>query len=238
MTMNKRSKLSGASGLASAGLLALALQSAACSGEPFTVVPIEQTYQGLTYGELEAQWWKWGYESPKSSNPLTDSTGANCQSGQKGPVFLLAGYLSSSENGLSAVTRTCAIPAEQALFFPLLNGIMASPASMPKPEAELRQSLKQSLAAVRNLAAEVDGLAIPNLESLRAPSAVFSLTLPADNIFDLAAGTSFSPAVSDGYHVLLKPLGAGPHDVHFHGEVEIPNKPNFVVDVTYHLSVQ
>lgn len=55
--MSKLSKLSGASGLAFAGLLALALQSAACSGEPFTVVPIEQTYQGLSYGALDAQWW-------------------------------------------------------------------------------------------------------------------------------------------------------------------------------------
>lgn len=73
---------------------------------------------------------------------------------------------------------------------------------------------------VRNLAVEVDGLPIANpanLESLRAPSAVFSLTLPADNIFDLTAGTRFSPAVSDGYPGLLKPLGAGPHDVRFHG---------------------
>jgi len=42
------------------------------------------------------------------------------------------------------------------------------------------------------------------------------------------------PAVNDGYYVMLVPLAAGKHMVHFHGEVP---SFDFSLDVTYHLTV-
>ena len=67
---------------------------------------------------------------------------------------------------------------------------------------------------------------------------VFGVALPKDNLFDFlgfpCAQGIYSPAVDDGYYVLLKKLDAGSHIVHIHAE--IPSS-DFVTDVTYHLTV-
>ena len=67
---------------------------------------------------------------------------------------------------------------------------------------------------------------------------VFGVALPKDNLFDFSgfpcAQGIYSPAVDDGYYVLLKKLDAGSHIVHIHAE--IPSS-DFVTDVTYNLTV-
>jgi hypothetical protein len=67
---------------------------------------------------------------------------------------------------------------------------------------------------------------------------VFTVTLPAGNLFDLPAGTVVSPTVDAGYYVTLAPLRPGAHTIHIGGAVESATPPgDFSVDVTYDITV-
>ena len=90
-----------------------------------------------------------------------------------------------------------------------------------------------------NLSVAVDGIAIKNLRRVR--SHVFSVALPEDNVFDSPCagfggvpGGIYSPAVDDGFYVLLNPLRVGRHTLHFHAD---NSSQGFAQDVTYDLSV-
>jgi hypothetical protein len=83
---------------------------------------------GLTYGEWGAAWWQWLLPIPPCSTgpvdpdhptecagtpaPTLDTTGAECDAGQSGPVWFLAG---TSYNTLQfgAATRSCTVPPRQ-----------------------------------------------------------------------------------------------------------------------------
>ena len=89
-----------------------------------------------------------------------------------------------------------------------------------------------------NLFCEVDGVQLQNLDAYRAHSGLFTWgPLPADNIFtafgvSAPQGTT-SPAVQDGFYILLAPLSAGAHTIRFGGNFD----GFFGEDVTYHLTV-
>jgi len=84
------------------------------------------------------------------------------------------------------------------------------------------------------LEASVDGVKLKNLSDNRVQSPVFSLSLPADAVFGLPSGTSL-PEVSDGYWLMLAPLSAGKHTIHFKG---VDNSGVYTVEVTYKLTVK
>jgi hypothetical protein len=48
------------------------------------IAPINARVLGKTYSEWSALWWQWALEQAASANPLLDTTGANCMSGQAG----------------------------------------------------------------------------------------------------------------------------------------------------------
>jgi hypothetical protein len=58
------------------------------------------------------------------------------------------------------------------------------------------------------------------------------VTMPDGNVFGIAAGT-YGPMVTDGYYLMLTPLPAGEHTIHFTAGLgdAVP------MDVTYHLTV-
>jgi hypothetical protein len=65
----------------------------------------------LTYAEWTARWWQWLLSIPEDRNPAADQTGENCDEGQSGPVWFLAGTF----GGLNE--RVCTIPAGKSLLF-------------------------------------------------------------------------------------------------------------------------
>jgi hypothetical protein len=65
-----------------------------------------------TQGEWSARWWQWAL----TSNGPVDLTGANCQAGQSGLVFFLAGATTTQP-----VTRSCTVSRDKILFFPILT---------------------------------------------------------------------------------------------------------------------
>src|SRR5260370_7509311 len=68
------------------------------------IFPPEAHPFGQSYADWSARWWEWLISIPAATNPLLDSTGANCAVGQHGPAWFLA----ASPAG--PVTPTCPIP--------------------------------------------------------------------------------------------------------------------------------
>jgi hypothetical protein len=98
-----------------------------------------------------------------------------------------------------------------------------------------------------NLSFMIDGQPVQNIEHYRAQSALFTWgPLPSNNIFgdpvNFPAGLT-SPSVADGYYVLLNPLPAGPHTLHFTGGIVTsvangdPSDFESELDITYNLTV-
>jgi len=59
------------------------------------------------------------------------------------------------------------------------------------------------------------------------------MTFPENNIWGIPAGT-YGPTVDDGVYLMLAPLSAGAHTIHF--TVAAPDG-TFSLDVTYNLTV-
>jgi hypothetical protein len=194
---------------------------------------------GATYGEWAARWWQWAYKQPVSTNPLFDQTGAAIANGQSGKVWFLAGVINVS----GTADRTGTIPAGKALFFPILNfeaDNLCPPIVPPLDVAGLRALATASLAGA-TLEADVDGRMIQDPQQYHETSPVFSVTFPNNNVFqffgcNVPAGTYSLPDgfVDEGYYLMLAPLSAGQHTIHFHASVPAVS---FTLDITYHITV-
>jgi len=200
-------------------------------GAAFADGPDEQ------FPALTAQWWQFALSIPTTVNPLLDSTGADCMAGQRGRVWFLAGTFFGG-----TATRACSIPADEALFFPVVNYVNINAPNVCGQNAnnvsvaDLRAGAAAVIDAATNLSVQVDGQPIEDL--FRVKSKVFATTFPVDNIFNAPCGGPgtvpagvYSPSVDDGFYVLLKPLSVGRHTLHIHSESQGS------VDVTYDLTV-
>ena len=187
--------------------------------------------------ELSALWWQWGLSIPTAQNPQLDTTGENCMIGQRGSLWFLAGtWLGGT------ATRTCSIPEDKVLFFPVLNSVQVNAPNVcgQGPQnisvQDLRQAASAGLIGATGLSVEVDGKPVNNL--LRIQSDVFDAALPENNIFDAPCAPAnvpagiYSPAVDDGFYARLDPLKIGQHTLHIHSAAQ-----GLVVDVTYKLTV-
>ena len=224
------------------GLLMVGTTPVFAEDEDERVVERNSNTFGNTYGEWSAQWWQWVLSIPAATNPNLDTTGANCGMGQAGPVWFLAGAFGGT------FTRFCTVPAGKALFFAILNNVFGSAVFDCNPTvpdvvcnlAALRQSAAASMDSVR-LQASLDGEPLRHLSDQRVQSPEFTLTVPAHGVINpedpIPAGT-YTPQVSDGYWIMLKPLRPGRHTIHFSGEITAGVNAGFFVDVTYNLTIQ
>jgi hypothetical protein len=208
------------------------------AGNPRVLPPGSMPY-GSSYGEWGMKWWQWAYSLPVTGHPLFDETGADCAAGQSGPVWFLGGVFNVSG---SAVRDLCAVPVGKALFFPILNVEWDNFCPLTYPplsEDELRATARWYMDLATEMSCEVDGRPIYNLTAYRASGGSFGINLPDDNLWqyfgcDVGPGYS-SPLVQDGYYLMLAPLPAGAHTLHFRGTVGDPI--NFTLEITYHLTV-
>jgi hypothetical protein len=85
----------------------------------------------------------------------------------------------------------------------------------------------------------VDGVTLQNPAAYRATSGLFTFTgdpsLTA--VLDPCVTGSPQPGVSDGYWIMLAPLSAGTHTIHFRGVVTFADGSSFTTEVTDHLTV-
>jgi hypothetical protein len=219
------------------GLLGTAPVAFAKNPNPGVIPPNAKAY-GMTYGEWSAKWWQWAYSLPVGQNPFFDENGscANGANGQLGPVWFLTGVINDS----GTAVRNCIVPAGKALFFPVLNAEGATLEGNGSTEAELREFPTYVIGLVTNLAAEIDGVSLGNLQDYRAASPLFTYgPLPDNNVlqlfgYDAPAGAT-SLAAADGFYLMVAPLSVGEHTIHFTGTVGDPI--NFTLDITYNLTV-
>jgi len=186
-----------------------------------------------------AQWWQYALSIPTNVNPLVDTTGADCMVGQRDPIWFLEGIFPGG-----TTTRTCAVPAGEWLFFPVINSVQINAPGVCGQTDSLNVAQLRSLAAplidsATNMHVKVDGKSVKNL--IRIKSDVFATAFPEDNIFNAPCGGGpgtvppgiYSPSVDDGYYVLLSPLSIGNHTLHIHAE----SIGGFMLDVNYSLTV-
>ena len=135
------------------------------------------------------------------------------------------------------------MPSGKALFFPIVNvfdvedAIIAGGVKLfliPKPVQVAQTVVSNIIATATGLSCEVDGSPVPITAANLEQSAPFSLRLPDDNILGVPAGVYF-PAVDSGYYVLLPPLSAGQHTIHWAGSLTFFS---LSLDVTYNITVQ
>jgi hypothetical protein len=142
------------------------------------------------------------------------------------------------------VTRTCTIPPGKALFFPLWNA-WADNTGCPYTTFTVAELTKFAEELMDNpaIACTIDGVPVRGIDisavesPYRVGAQVFSYTLaPTDNILAnyyglscIADGTTVYPAVEDGVYLMLAPLSAGRHTIHFTVEG---------LDITYDLTVK
>jgi hypothetical protein len=186
---------------------------------------------------LATSWWQWALETSASENPLTDTTGQFAAVNQRGPVWFLAGNVGGT------TVRTITVPSGKALFFPIVNvfdaegGIVVGGGRLfliPGPVQVAQTFVSNVIATATGLSCEVDGNPLPITTANLEESTPFSLHLPADNILGVPAGVYY-PAIDSGYYVLLAPLSAGQHTIHWAGTLTFFP---LSLDVTYNITVQ
>jgi hypothetical protein len=188
---------------------------------------------------LSVLWEQWALSIPTAVNPVLDTTGANCTVGQRDSVWFLAGVF-----GGGTATRTCSIPENTSLFFPVINAVnVNSPNLCGQGPAnisvkDLRVPPKGFIDGASDLSVQLDGKPV---YMARIRSAPFPVALPSGNIFDAPCGGPgkggagiFSPSVDDGYYSAVGPLKVGKHTLHIHAA---NHSAGFTLDVTYQLTV-
>jgi len=195
--------------------LGLMLATPVASADP-RVAPIGSQPGGSSYAEWGAQWWQWALGTPASSNPLA---GADCDGGQEGKVWFLAGVLTAGED-----QRTCSVPTGTALFFPVINKAWVS--FLSDPAAERTEAFVRSHAVCEagEVSATIDGVPVADVKRYYASadeSPLFDVQLPADNILGATEADIpqllLSPSAHSGYYLFVHPLRPGTHTLEWHG---------------------
>ncbi len=199
------------------------------------ILPPQSHPFGHTYNEWAAAWWVWAMEQPMDNSAVVDISGSLAGNNQEGKVWFLAGTYSSGP-----VVRTATIPLGKALFFPILNySWLQWPTDPPISDDCIKHNYECLRAPLRLvidgavMSAELDGKPLLSLTKYRFESTIFYVTLPDNNIQGTSAGF-YGPGVDDGYYLMLAPLSAGYHQLHFQGTLT----SGFHLEVTYHLVVQ
>lgn len=196
------------------------------------------------------EWLRWAMELPWSTGPVTDTTGASCGQGQSGPVWFLAG------TGGGPVTRSCTIPKNKLLFFPLINSWViptaeevADPADFASYMAFVEAYLPARRTQTCELHLTLDGVAIggdtvaeldPKLwVQILDP---FSVVVDADDNWATPFGHpgGFTPAATvAGHWALITPLTKGEHVLEFGGSrCDEDDVVQFTTSAVYNLTVQ
>jgi len=234
--------------ISKSGLLAAVLCILSLSAFGQSVMSPNGKPLGRSYAQWSAAWWQWVFSLPVTASPQFDT--ADCSAGQRGQVWFLAGTFFGG-----TIARNCTVPANTALFFPVANawadntGCAGSGCPPTSNSASQLAAIAKSIQdQASGLTCSIDGKPVSGLAN-QAPYRVtttFSYTLPNDpnnviNYFVLnfcgavlpgcyASGGSVSPAATDGVWLMVAPLDAGKHTIHFSAA-----SPG--LDITYHLTV-
>jgi hypothetical protein len=174
-------------------------------------------------------------EQPVPSNPLLDVTGDRANKGQNYDVFFLAGTI-----GGEPVVRECQVP-QKPLFFPVINAeISGAEYGLNYNDKELLDLTVDLIDRVTCRRVTIDGTSVIALDNQRVTSDRFYIDFPKDNIYRNFYGVKAgkTPAYSDGYWILMKPLKEGRHVIKFSGEILTVDGYYYNTDITYRINVK
>lgn len=195
--------------------------SAAASASPL-LGPDEQV-GWVTQAEWSRRWWEWAMSFDDDLSPVADRTGIQCGNRQSGDVFFLAGTY-----GTARTVRTCRVPADKYLFFPLINYVFTPTRTGMPSCAQVTRDAERITEGAEMLVLEVDGVRYADLRRHRQAS---------PECFNAWArhpsGARLFPSASNGYYVMLKPLPRGRHTLNFGGAL-----PRMSQAVSYTLIVE
>jgi hypothetical protein len=207
-----------------------ALSNAAMAAPIFAPAPPTRPHM-KAYGDFAALWWQWAVGTPAATNPVLDTTGANCAVNQPVPgVFFLAGSFSSG-----TIQRSCTVPVGTSFLIPMLNDAYFAQQTDP-PAQRTEAFVRSQVTCVEQsavLGLSVDGVALANPNSYLEKSTLFSVNLPPDNVFGVPPQL-LSPSADEGYYGFVEPLAPGAHTVH----ITSSSACGVTEDVTYALTVQ
>ena len=181
---------------------------------PSGVLPANSTFAGKNYTDWSIAWWQWAMGLPVTSpagavHPFIDSPRFDITEGQSGPVWFLA-----APGGVNS--RTARIPEGKALNFALATSEWSDLEGFPTEASQRAEASVWGDHAI-NPFCVIDGKAVTGLGSYRVGSPQFSFTAPSPWIFGDVGGSGMT--VADGLHILLAPLPAGRHTIHYGSQV-------------------
>lgn len=213
-------------------LLAFVAAIAMMLATPLAATAATNTSNTQDYSTLAARWWTWALTQPTSTNPILDTTGAQCANQQSGKTWFLGGLFSTS----GSVTRSCTIPAHTDVFFPLANYVDCEYATDNVPVKTVRSFSAFVRDGASNLSVTLDGQTLSPGPIEFEHSDIFSLNLPADNVFGVPAAF-LNPCADSGYYALLKNLTPGSHVLQFSGTLTQPGQTPSTISATYNLTI-
>jgi len=197
-------------------------------------------------GELTAEWWQWVYSFPAAQSPQIQNGAVDCSLGQSGSIWFLAG----SPTGTDSYVRSCTVPHNKSLFFPVLNGSWVNEPGENLTVAEKRDILDGVISDLRP--GFLADLGLPGSRScgleVKIDGEISTFSVPTIRVQSPPFAASKVPghvdteSISDGFWVLLPRLSRGQHVLEIRGaycdfeSTEI--HPIFGgVDITYNLTV-
>lgn len=183
-----------------------------------------------SYERTITDFWEYAINMPFDVSPWF-TNGEFCELNQSGKTFFLAGAF----GGGSAYRTECMVPEGKRLFLPVLS--RAEAAFTTDPEEQRTEEYLRGLASCAD-----DAFAIVTIDGVEYDVSDFNYygetrdipVLPGSPFFGVPDDV-LSPVVTNGVHVILKPLEEGPHTISWYAFSE--DCGNFEVDVTYELEV-
>jgi hypothetical protein len=199
------------------------------------VIPPSARYGGMTYGEWQVVLHQWFFSLPAADNPLYEGNEEKIANNQPKHLWFLG-------NAVPVTTRYFTVPAGKALYASIFvvewdNQLCVDPDTNYTVD-QLRASAKSLVDSFKNVAVELDGVPINNVEAYRATSPVFFANT-VEQYCEEPPGT-YGPMVSDGYALILAPLSVGGHTVHMSGVLALdPSDPanDVPIDITWYITV-
>ncbi|MBN2000523.1 hypothetical protein JW935_23435 [candidate division KSB1 bacterium] len=131
-------------------------------------------------------------------------------------------------------------PLWKKIFFPVINAECSVIEGYGETNEELSEAAKDLIDHVTDVKVLVDGVPLKNVEKSRVQSKPFEFSLPPGDTLGLYDnGPNPSPAVSDGYWVLLPILPVGTHVIKIYGRAFFEEWEDFefIQDITYDISI-
>jgi len=171
------------------------------------MVPPNETFNGLSYGNWAAIWWNWLFSNQQ----------------QGGSVYFLRGNTDLESVIIRKGRNALTFDAQTAIFFPIICTINSILTNYGTGDAIVnRKTCANSQRDPLILKVIIDGTKVTKLKRYYAESPEFIMNVPATSpirkYFKPIVKSGQAQAVAAGYWILIKRLPVGKHVIYFEGK--------------------